>query len=217
VNVPSPFVFHTERRLVLLTGVRATNLVDLLSGLEAVPGSSIYFHTHQQYLSQHFEKPVFYNDFAIWVSRALLEERLAERLAAVDILRFTSVRELREEIVKTVRVHLAETGRPAREAPPGDVFQFCRSKSFVMPTGLVAPDVPAFFRLLPDVTNISLHFHFVTARLRLERPTDDFSRWFADGGRPDLAGALGRLDPYAFTLDELREQILRIGREAGKG
>jgi hypothetical protein len=217
VSATSGFVFHTERRLVLLTGVRATNLDQLVEGLGAVPGSSIYFHTHQQYLSQHFEKPVFHNDFALWVSRALLEERLAERLAAVDILRFTSVRELREGILQTIRQHLAETGGRVREAPPGDAFQFCRSKSFVMPTGLVAPDVPAFFRLLPDVTRISLHFHFITARLRLERPTNDFSRWLADRGRRDLAAALERLDPYAITLEELRDEIRRIGRELGTG
>jgi hypothetical protein len=171
-----PFIFHTERRLVSLTGLRAKNLHELLSALREVSGSSIFYHTHQQYLSHHFEKPLFYNDFALWVSHALQEERLAEKLAAIDLLAFTSIRQLREAIIAVIETYLDENGGRIRDCPPGDEFHFCKSKSFIMPTGIVAHEVPEFFNKLPQVTNISMYFHFFEARLRLERPTNDFSR-----------------------------------------
>ena len=43
MNHTEPFVFYTERRLVALTGQRASNLNQLLGNLRDVPGSSISF------------------------------------------------------------------------------------------------------------------------------------------------------------------------------
>ena len=64
MNHQEPFIFETERRLVMLTGDRARNLNELPDYITKVSGSSIFYHTHHQYLSHHFEKPVFHNDFA---------------------------------------------------------------------------------------------------------------------------------------------------------
>lgn len=52
-----PFAFHTERRLVVLTGLQASNLEELLTHLRQVSGSCVFYHTHVAYLTQHFEKP----------------------------------------------------------------------------------------------------------------------------------------------------------------
>ncbi|MGA2329085.1 MAG: DUF5752 family protein [Bryobacteraceae bacterium] len=213
MNHTEPFNFYTERRLVALTGLKATNLEQLLHMLREVPGSSIFYHTHHTYLSHHFETPMFTNDFAMWVSEALQEERLGEKLAAIDLLAFISIRQLREAIVSTIEADLEGHPRPTRECPPGDEFHFCRSKSFIMPTGLAAADPPEFFAVLPRVTNVSLFFHFFEARLRLERPTNDFSQWLAWRGENQLAAAIDKLDPYTITLDELRDRIVDLGRK----
>src|SRR5678816_279117 len=93
-----PFVFRTQQQLVLLTGRRARNLVELLEHVRGVPGASIFYHTHYLYLTQHFVTPRFYNEFAGWVSQALLERRLAERLGAIDVLSVVSLREVRDRI-----------------------------------------------------------------------------------------------------------------------
>lgn len=212
MNKPPSFVFYTERRLVSLTGLKAKNLPELLSGAQQVSGASIFYHTHHQYLSHHFEKRVFYNDFASWVSQALQEERLAEKLAAIDLLAFTTVRQLRDAIVTVIASYLDENNGRSRECPSGDEFHFCKSMSFIMPTGIVAHDVPDFFAKLPHVSNISLYFHFFEARLRLERPTNDFSQWLADCGENALAQAIDKLDPYIMTLDELKEEIITLGK-----
>jgi len=205
------FHFYTERRLVVLTGLRARSLPELLAIVQDVPGSSIFYHTHQLFLSHHFEKPVVYNEFAIWLSEALQEEMLAEKISAIDLRTFTSIRQLRNVLVALLQSHL-EAATDVRSCLPGDEFYFCRSKSFIMPTGIVADDVPDFFAKLPEITNVSLYFHFLEARLRLERETNDFSRWLESCGRSELAQAINSLDPYIQTLDELKDEILKLGR-----
>jgi hypothetical protein len=210
-----PFVFYTERRLVQLTGRRAGTLPELHKHLQEVSGAAIFYHTHHQYLSHHFETPRFYNDFAAWAARALQENRLAEKLAAVDLLAFGSVRELREAILAPIEAHLEAEDGPVRTAPADDLFHFCESQSFVMRTGLVAHDVPEFFQTLRRITNVSLFFHFFEARLRLERPADDFSQWLRYCGHPQPAAEIEHLDPYSMTLDEFRDEIIRVGERHG--
>jgi hypothetical protein len=76
----------------------------------------------------------------------------------------------------------------------------------------VASGVPQFFDLLGNVTNDCLHFHFFEARLRLERPTNDFSQWLGDLGQTKLAARIDALNPYIMTLDELKHAIVKLGR-----
>jgi hypothetical protein len=208
-----PFVFYTERRLVVLTGRKASNLKELLCHLTQVSGSCIFYHTHYLYLTHHFEKPRFYNEFANWVSGALQEERLAERLAAIDLLAMTSIRELRDAIAAAVRKHVEGDQKVRRECPPGGEFHFCEAKSFIMPIGQVAHSVAEFFDTIAQVTNACLHFHFFEARLRLERPTNDFSQWLGSMGEARLARRIDRLNPYSMTLDELKHEIVKLGRK----
>jgi len=210
----APFRFYTERRLVLLTGRKASSLGELLAHIEQVSGSSIFYHTHHQYLSHHFERPIFFNDFASWTGWALQERRLSEQLAAVDLLSFTSVRQIREAVAGVIRRRLEE-GAGNRHCPEGDEFHFCESRSFIMPTGVFANDVPDFFRKLPQVSTVSLFFHFFEARLRLGRPTNDFAQWLAYCGQEELAHAVDSMDPYMITLDELRNQMVELGRRHG--
>jgi Family of unknown function (DUF5752) len=206
-----PFVFYTERRLVRLTGRRACTLAELAGHLEEVSGSCVFYHTHHLYLSRHFVKPLFFNDFANWAIEALQERELGEKLAAIDLLDFQAIRPLRTAILTTTRGTLEARRGRERFCPPGDEFHFCESQSFIMPTGVVAEGVKDFFRKLPKVTNVSLFFHFFEARLRLGRPTNDFSLWLAACGEPGLAKAIDALDPYMVTLDELKQQIIRLG------
>ena len=163
------------------------------------------------FLAHHFETPVFSNDFSLWVSRALQEPALGERLAAVDLLRFASIRELREELVAVMERDAGQEKRRYRECPSGDEFYFCRSKSFILKTGLVAHEPEGFFALLPEVSTTSLFFHFFEARLRLGRPTNDFSQWLADRGEHVFAKSIDALNPYVMTLDDLRRRIMETG------
>ncbi|MBU1888113.1 MAG: hypothetical protein KKB46_02840, partial [Candidatus Omnitrophica bacterium] len=46
-NNEKTFRFYTRLHLKILTGLRASNLKELLSLIKKVPGSSIYCHTHR--------------------------------------------------------------------------------------------------------------------------------------------------------------------------
>lgn len=83
-----------------------------------------------------------------------------------------------------------------------------------MPTGLVAATPRDFFDKIARVSNVSLFYHFFEARLRLGRRTNDFSTWLGACGEQVRARAIDRLDPYLVSLDQLREQIIEIGRSA---
>ena len=77
--------------------------------------------------------------------------------------------------------------------------------------GIVARDLPDFLNRLPSVSNTSLYFHFLEARLRLERTTNDFSFWLSGMGQEALAEEIDSLNPYAMTLDRLRQRIIELG------
>lgn len=207
-----PFVFYTQQQLIALTGRRARNLAQLLEHLHTVTGASIFYHTHYLYLTQHFVQPKFYNEFAEWILTALQERRLAERIGAIDLLSASSLREIRERIVREIERHFKENPGPPRDCPPGDEFQFCEARSFIVPNGIIAKSVPEFFEKLQYVSNACLHFHFFQARLRLERRTNDFSFWLNERGEKRLARAIDNLNPYVVSLDELKAQIRKIGR-----
>jgi len=209
-----PFRFYTELRLVQLTGRKARTIRQLLGHLRKIPGSSIFYHTHESLLERHFEKPVAHNDFAVRVDEALQEDALSERLAFIDLRDFPTVRQLREEIIAIIENHLAKNGNlPTRHCPPGEEFHFCRSKSFMMPNGLVAQSVEEFFDLVPNISNQCLYFHFIESRLRLGLQTNDFSYWLEGRGKPELAKAINALNPYVRTLEELKADIVRLGRK----
>ena len=210
-----PFVFYTERRLVGLTGVNARNLGELVQGLRDLPGSTIFFHTHQMYLAHHFETPTVTNDFALWASVALKEHTLAEKLTAIDLLSFTSIRQLRKAIIKTIEDEIREEERALWACREGEEFHFCKSKSFIMPTRLMASDPKRFFEVLPRVSNESIFFHFFEARLRMGRHGNDFSQWLEQAGELQLADAIEKLNPYDVTLDEFKDQIVALGRGRG--
>lgn len=206
------FQFYTGRRLIELTGRKACCLPELLQHLTVVSASSVFYHTHERYLRHHFHKPTFYNDFAQWTARALQEQAAAEKLAAIDMLDFTSLEALRTALVRAIESSIGSNGGRVRECPPGDEFHFCKVKSFIMPTGIVVEDLQEFAAKIQHCTNSSTFFHFFEARIRLERKTNDFSQWLEDLGERRLADDINRLDPYSVTLEELKKQIYVLCR-----
>jgi hypothetical protein len=212
ITAQNPFHFVTQTSLIELTGLRARELYELLEHLKAVPLSVVYYHTHH-FLRQHqFLSPEPPNDFAYWVTNVLQEDRLGEQLAAIDTVRFLSLRALREALVGTIERYLAK-GRSTRVAPEGEEFHFMKARSFVLATPYVVSTLEEFLEAVQKVSLNSLYHHIFEARLRLEKGTNDFSKWLeTELGETALAQTIARLDPYTLTLDGLREKIVRLVR-----
>jgi small-conductance mechanosensitive channel len=210
-----PFQFSTRLHLKELTGLSASNLSELVGRLNEVPDAVVYYHTHSFVEEYQFLTPEPTNDFALWVQDALGYDILAERLASIDTFEFSTIGALRQRIIGVIQDFLAQplikSGASEREAPPGDEFHFIKSISIVLPTPYVAHNLREFVSMLRRVSIGSLFFHIFEARLRLQRGTNDFSLWLEEClGEKELAEQITRLDPYNYTMENLREIITQL-------
>jgi small-conductance mechanosensitive channel len=205
-----PFRFYTRLHLKELTGLKASNLVELATILKEAPDSVIYYHTHHFLEEYHYLTPEPANDFALWVSDELGDEVLGEKLASIDTFDFQTIGALRARIEGVIRDYLSKkpNGRTARE---GREFHFVKSISFIMPTPYVAHDLREFVEVLRQISIDSLSYHIFEARLRLKKGVNDFAIWVEEClGDKDLADRLAYLDPYNYTLDGLRSTIIQV-------
>ena len=207
-----PFKFSIRLHLSELTGHKATTLEELLKYIRKVSGSCIYHHTHRFLQIHQYISPEPPNDFAYWVANALKEDDLAERLASIDIIQFTTIRKLREEIIKVIEGYLKEKPSAKRKfASPPDEFYFVKSVSFVLPTPYEVYTLKEFVEILKKINMGSIYFHIFEARMRIRRKTNDFSYWIEDSLKDkELADKIAHIDPYTQTMDDLRKRIIKL-------
>ena len=207
-----PFRLCTRLHLSELTGLKAATLGELLELIRTVSGACIYHHTHH-FLQQHQHlSPEPPNDFAYWVSNVLGEAELGEKLASIDIIQYSSVQILREKIILVLEEYLRKRPSAAKRfVNPGAEFHFIKSVSFVFPTHYAAGDLKELADILKKATIDSIYFHIFEARLRLEKGKNDISLWIEKAiGDKSLADKISRLDPYTFTLDDLRGMLVSL-------
>jgi hypothetical protein len=206
------FHFFTKLDQSLLLGLRARTVGELLTGIQSVPDSSIYHHTHRFLHQHHFLSPEPPNDFAYWVTDVLGDGALGEQLWSVDTVRFQNVGSLREKLIGILESHL-DSQRRISQCIEGEEFHFMASRTFVLPTTHVAHSLMEFADQIGRVSINSVYFHMFDAKLRLKYGENDFSRWFRDQGKTALADEMKRLDPYSYTLDGLRQRIVALVRQ----
>lgn len=212
IKAREPFRFFTRLHLSEMTGLRASTLSQLLGLIKKVPGSCIYHHTHR-FLQQHqYLSPEPPNDFAYWTAEVLGEDELGEKLASIDTVQFHTIRSLREKIIATIEEYLKNNPlAKLKFAREGEEFHFTKSISFIMPTNYIAYDLKEFVDILQKITIDSIYFHIFESRLRLEKGTNDFSNWIVTSfGDRKLADEIAKLDPYTFTLEDLRKAVIKI-------
>jgi hypothetical protein len=205
-----PFYFNTSEHLLRIGRQRASNLSELLQALQTVPDDCIFQHTFRTLQEHHFIRQGFSNDFAHWSLFACNEPALAEQFASVDVREFTAIEGMRRRMVEILdeflQSHNMSGSRPAHEP-----FYFCAADIVVLPTAFCADTLKAFLDGLNQVSVHSIHHHFIEARLRLHRMSNDFSQWLeSEIGLRESADAIERIDIYANTMEGVRRQIARI-------
>jgi hypothetical protein len=205
-----PFFFNTSAHLLRITRYKANTLAELLDALRECPEESIFQHSVRTLQDHHFLSAGFSNDFAHWALAACDEPRLAEALAGVDVREFTSVAELRARFIQILEKYLQDN--PESGASLADEgFYFCAADIVVMPTSFQARTLHEFAEGIRSVSVHSIHHHFIEARLRIKLMSNDFSLWLhEDAGLTQTARALNRIDIYTSTLENVRQQIVRI-------
>jgi small-conductance mechanosensitive channel len=205
-----PFKFYTRLHLKELTGVKASNIAELIEGLKSVPEASIYYHTHHFIEEHHYLIPEPANDFSVWVGDALDNSVLSEKLAGIDTYEFTTIAALRARMISVIEEYVSMNQMPDMAAT-GREFYFIKSIGLVLPTNYLAYDLREFVEILRKISLDSLYFHMFESRLRLGKGINDFSAWIRDDlDEPDIANSISRLDPYNYTLTGLKSVVIQL-------
>lgn len=211
----SEFVFHHGFSLVELAGKRAGNLKEFLKCLQTIDDESIFFHVYHTLRQHHFAVPEYSNDFAHWLKNELQEDVLAERFTYIRISQHDDIKTVKEELIKSVKKRLGEGSYHTLNVPEERAFHFVRARIIALPTKLKAKNLKEFAKCLEEVERDVLFYHFFSSRLKFGskgKYTDDFSVWIAKIGHPEIADKITDLNPYGYTLEGLRKEILNIMR-----
>ena len=204
------FQFSSSTSLERLTGHKASNLEELLKLIKECADSSIFYHTFSAFRKLREVHVPYANGFAMWISRDLNEEALAEKLATIDLTEYNTIAILRSRIVETIETYRTE--RP-------EAFQKNAHKPFYLLdvmriaylTDKFAYDLKSFREILDTISIDSLYFHFIESRLYTHLESDDFSTWIKESlNLRTLATEIRRIDIMVYTLDELREKMTEI-------
>jgi hypothetical protein len=127
-------------------------------------------------------------------------------------MHYSTIRDLREKISSVIESYLkANPLAKLKFARNGEEFHFIKSVSFVLPTSYIVYDLVEFAAALKKITFDSIYFHIFEARLRLEKPTNDFSYWIENSlGDKELAEKISNFDPYTRTLEDLRNKLIHM-------
>jgi hypothetical protein len=206
-----PFVFKASATLARFSGYFADSARTLLTAIEGVPPSSIYYHLHHALFRMHFTISEFKNDFASWVWTTLGDEPLAELLAAVDPLDLVSIEQSRQALVRTIGDYI---GRMEYTPSVGFRQRFCfqSSMAFIYPIGRKADNVQTFAAAVKEAPAESLFYHAVVAPLLEGKHDNDFTIWLRAQGCEAEADEVRRLSPYSTDLFGMGQRIAQILR-----
>lgn len=201
-----PFQFVAASYLIRIRTERAHTLGQMARHLRATSDESIFYHTFQSLETHHYS--TFSSDFAQWVQAACNEHELAEQMATVDLRSIVSLGDLRERLASFVEQHLA--AHPASAERKGfEPFHFCEAVEMTVPLDDRAATLEELIAGIRRQSLHTLHYHFITSRLRLKLQTNDFSHWVQHSlGLPELAERLNGIDIYTNTLEGVREEVL---------
>lgn len=210
----SEFVFQHGFSLVELAGKKARNLKEFLKCLQTIDDESIFYHVYHTLRQHHFAIPEYSNDFAHWLKKELREDVLAERFTYVRISQYDDIKAVKEKLIKGLKKRLDDKSNQMLEVPEERAFHFVRVKVIALPTKYKAKNLKEFAKCLEEIERDPIFYHFFSARLKSGnnkgKYTDDFSRWINKIGYPEIADKIAAINPYGYTLEGLRKEILNI-------
>lgn len=210
-NSSQGFVIRDCALTSIATGRRAQNLRELREILVGISADSIYCHFWGGLLRPRYYNREYKNDFATWAIEALHDQTLAEKLSVIDPTAFSSIEDLRNELVEHIEDYL-DTSEHVPWSRSDMQFHFMRTQIVVFLTDEVVHKPEDLAVIVPRMSTGSIFYHFIDARTRHEDHSDDFRNWLA-GYSPehdDLRMRLAHVDPYFETLSELRDELTSI-------
>ncbi len=197
--------------LQIATGVSAQNLQELTESLSLIHPDSITYHFFGTKLRASFEAPEYQNDFAAWAYKSLHDNGLAERLSLINPGRFSSTDDLRDKLIEVIRLSLSENEPPAI-AKESEKFQFIRSEEVLFDMNMSVSNPKQLADLITEMPLGSIYYHFVDSK-------NSIGSWLSQFGDDykDLSQEIMNIDPYFYTLDELRTKASQVFCDYFKG
>jgi len=208
------FKFYSEYNLPVLLGRKATNIYELLDGLKTVPASSLYYHTHKFLKQHHYLVPEPTNDFAYWIRNILMQPKLGEMTASINIAEFNNLEDLRNRLIDILENH--DRSGYGINCQKGFEFQFMSCKTFWFKNKYDAANLNEFTEILKKIDISTFYVNIFGSKLRQGKQKNDFEEWFSSIGETELSEKLSNIDPYTLTLDGLRKRILKLIKQYGK-
>jgi hypothetical protein len=206
-----PFTVKDCALIAIATGEYVQTLREFREKLQTVPSSTIYYHFWGGLLRPRFDDPEYQNDFAIWTSRSLHDETLAERLALFNPTDYDNLEDLRRDLLEVIEERLEESEllpwiRASRR------FYFVRSQIVVFDTGKRVHTPEELRDAIPVMSTGSIFYHFIDARRRTETGRDDFTEWLLGLGdhTKQITEHVAGVDPYFTNLVVLREELKEV-------
>ena len=219
-----PFNVKDCSLVALATGKRALDLRELRDNIQFISPDSIYYHFWGTKMRPSFEDPDYHNDFATWAHRSLHDKTLAERLSMLDPTGYTTLEDLRRDLLEVIDERLDEIEQPTWVGRDRQ-FEFIRAQIVVFSTHIVVQHPREFAELMPTLSAGSVFYHFIDARRRNKGGVDDFENWLeswsaaaaaAPAGPPpfeDLRMRIRHIDPFFSSLTDLRAELAAAFRQ----
>lgn len=206
-----PFFIKDCALIAVATGKQAQDLRELRDNLQTIHPGSIYYHFWGGLLRPRFDDPEYNNDFAAWAAHSLHDKKLAERLSIIDPTEFSSLEELRQELIEVIEERL-DKSEFIPWAERDDRFDFIRSQIIIFDTHQKVVKPREFATVLPTMSVGSIFYHFIDACRRSPDSVDDFQHWLMgfDNTYADLCQQISEIDPYFGTLTELRSELASL-------
>ena len=190
-----PFAVKDCTLIAIATGIKAQSLREMRDKLADIHSGSIYYHFWGSLLSPRFNEPEFNNDFASWSYHALHDMILAERLSVIDPSHFHNMEDLRQEVIDVIEERLYEI-EFVPFAKSSQQFNFVRSQIVVFDTRKRIEKPEELSSTLQNFSSGSIFYHFIDARRRTEKNTDDFREWLNGFGEKysELSNLIANID-----------------------
>jgi hypothetical protein len=211
------FQFLSSASLEKLTGRKANTLEELLGLIRSCPESSIFYHTFSAFMKMRDVQLPYDSDFAIWADLRLNEKALAERLMAIDLREYNTIKSLRTRLIEIIESHRKQVPESC-EKIASEPFYLYDIMRVVYLTDRFAYDLRSFRDILKNISIYSIYFHFIESRLHTELHANDFSTWIEGSlNMADLAHRIRDIDISVYTIEGLRSRIIQLIDEYLKG
>jgi len=205
-----PFHFFTIARVTDEVRQEAHTVRELLSGLARCSDKSVCFHMRRPMGGGGMKPGTAPNDFAKWVNGFENCAGLGEQLTALDERYYTSVAEMRNDVIAAITEYISAYPECAESATP-TIFYFHDEIEQSVPLDVMARSLEEFRAQIESMSVESFYLHFVASPRRFDIQSNDFSVWLTESlGLKELAAKINEIDLRENTLESARERILRL-------